>query len=352
MITTCRYANSGLWITPNGKMAPCCQMQQTNVDYDLKNFYNHELFTSVREYNDNGKILDHPSCNTCLQQENKGIYSRRRDSASIIKQDHKIVKPRRLDISLSNTCNLNCAMCKPMYSSKWISTLKNMPEYIKNIVPQSETFSVSYDQIDELLELISNTSTDELELKLMGGEPFYDKKVLYFLEKLPCDIKINIVTNLTNINKELLDKFSNLQITASIDGIYEIYEYIRGYNWEEVDKNLKYCLSLDNLKELLVVQPTITAYNYECWGKMYAYFKKIGVKNFNVQWALTTYLKAEHLGTEKWHEIDKSNTTPFKNPTRLYKSPTKQEKINFQKFTKYWNSHRNLIWQEIDVSKY
>lgn len=341
----CNYPNSGLFISPMGSVSPCCAIIYGEKFNSIEQFYSDDFFKSIRESNDKGKILDHPACINCKTNFEKSQTSQLDRSKKILPETNHI-KIRRLDISFGNTCNLDCVMCTSYYSSKWNKVVEAMPKEIRRFKNEPGMyFSMSYEQIDNIIESCGS-SLESVIIK--GGEPFYDKKTIYFLDKLSDinpNVRLNIVSNCTIINEDILKKFKNLYVVASVDGIFEIYEYVRGFNFSEVEENIDRILSY---KKGLVLNFTASAYNFAIWPKFYEYFKNKGI-NSVIQFANEKYLTASHLGETIFQEtVAKS---PIKiNPT--FQQLTEQDKNNFKTYTKFMNKWRDMKWEEIDVSRY
>lgn len=127
-------------------------------------------------------------------------------------------------ITSSNICNYACIMCSPLRSS---SLAKKMG------------FSSQIKQVD-----ISDIEIPVgAEVALSGGEPFLIKGYLDLLSRSPPDISLNITTNGSIVNNELillLKKFKNLYLTISIDSIEEHYQKIRiNGDWAAVEHNIE-----------------------------------------------------------------------------------------------------------------
>ena len=125
---------------------------------------------------------------------------------------------KNLEISVSNKCNFKCLGCGPRFSNQFGPT-------ISNNLPNSKDF--------EKLEF----------LKILGGEPFLDKKNVDLMKMIPRHkIELMLVTNNSIFpNKEilnLLSEFKTLNINLSIDGIGKIAEYARpGTKWNRFERN-------------------------------------------------------------------------------------------------------------------
>ena len=138
-----------------------------------------------------------------------------------------------LEIFPGNVCNLRCIMCNPKDSSALGQEYKKLG-WMEN---QSGTYED--DRILEDLHRFPNLKS----VNLIGGEFFLAKKNLEILDFLiEKNVGARIVTNATIITDEHLAKLkqiSNLNIQISIDGIGEIYEFIRyPANWAQVNLNI------------------------------------------------------------------------------------------------------------------
>ena len=166
---------------------------------------------------------------------------------------------KRLDISFGNTCNLDCVMCRPDFSSKWNKVVETMPDDIKRGTEKKlvKNTTMTYDQIDTILDKVGK----KLEsIVIKGGEPLYDKKAQYFLNKL------------SDINP-----------------------------------------------------------------------------NFQVDYAFENYLSPFLLGKKNYIKIAQSN--PYTKGWK-YKKPSKQHYKLHENYKQFWNKHRGMDWDNIDVSKY
>ncbi len=139
---------------------------------------------------------------------------------------HLSSKPRRLNVTLSNKCNLFCIMC--------------LTRYIKWEIPRRI--------IEEIYSLFPY-----LEVVMwQGGEVFaldFFEEILSVGYKYP-NLRQIIVTNGQLITESIAEKLvkNNVELTISVDGASkEVYEYIRrGANFETLIKNLKIISELKN----------------------------------------------------------------------------------------------------------
>ena len=188
--------------------------------------------------------------------------------------------PVDLELEVGNVCNLKCRMCSPAYSSKiesdpvhskWFDNPDEQQEKGKrNIYPLSRLpekkhwFKEKQFIYGELLK--QPRSIRKIIFK--GGEPFLSKEAVDILEYLSKQgdgrkIEVDVVTNGTVVEARLfkaLARFDRAMIAVSLDGVGNLYEYIRyPAKWSAVEENLKRFSKLSNV--VLMTSITFQAYN-------------------------------------------------------------------------------------------
>ena len=101
---------------------------------------------------------------------------------------------------------------------------------------------------------------------IAGGEPTLMPEFTKFLttaiEKNRTDIELKIITNATNVNKNILNlltKFKNISFTLSLDGYGSVNRYIRWpSDWDTIVKNIK---KLKSITSNINVNVTVSIYN-------------------------------------------------------------------------------------------
>ena len=95
--------------------------------------------------------------------------------------------------------------------------------------------------------------------------PEVDRILDILIERDRTDTDIFFTTNLTNTNKNFLDKISNFRETKwniSMDGINKTLEYIRyPVKWYSLQKNLIKLSQLGNIAKTIPISYTLQAYN-------------------------------------------------------------------------------------------
>ena len=198
---------------------PCC-WYKTHIDAVDADDYQKQLRELDTETN----------CDYCIQQEKGGEYSYRQQ---FDKPDELI-----LTVSFDNICNLACVTCTPA----------NSTQLIQEMFSDEHGFGGSYDKryftqiskqapkkIDFIKTTLATSKFKTLRFDILGGEPLINPAVFEFIDWLaeqPYAKKTNlsVTTNGTTYSDKIikyLDKFANVIIQLSIDGINKEFEYLR-----------------------------------------------------------------------------------------------------------------------------
>ena len=285
-------------ITTNGNYAVCCIHKtptdfQVNINHsELTQWLKSDYLQQVRQSFLNGER--HPGCRTCWINEDLGQVSMRNTTAT----EYKILGvakttkiPVNIEIQLGNLCNLSCLMCDENNSSLILA------ENIKLKINQHSQEDFKWTEIGfkNLQDIIS---IGPKILTILGGEPFYNKKLLSILESLPQEscqnTLLHIATNATQWNPrwaEALKKFNLVRMMFSIDATESLYEYIRYPGvWKETNLNIDQIMSGNNIKPL--VNTTIQNLNIGSIGTIIQWSKE---KNL--------YLQLTQLRQPRWLTI-------------------------------------------------
>ena len=342
---TCMYPKKAVCITATGDIGPCCAIEKSflNPFASISQIGTDPIYKELEYFNKKGNILEAKACISCKLVEEKNANSLRQRFT--IHDDNKF-KYDKLDISFGNTCNLDCVMCNPYFSSTWYQTYKNnnaIKQFLdnhnsKNII---EPKLLDYDQIDEILKITPHTRN----IIIKGGEPLYDKRCFYFLEKLSIlnpNVGLHIVTNLTVLNIELIKKFKNINLLISVDGIGKIYEWIRGSSYATVENNIN-ILQENNMN--FKIQPTMSVYNIEHMEYLYKYFlaKNIAVQPYPII-VTDNYMRPDLIGKKRFRKAVKNFSFNF---DIKYTEPNNEQIKKFKKYTELMNSHRGFKWEDI-----
>lgn len=196
-------------------------------------------------------------CSACWKLEDAGLLSDRQLKNNMLDvywdKDIRVIEdiaiagnhyPVMIKNATSNLCNSTCVTCNSGASSAWAPLESKM-----GIIPVGH-FRQSQQDIAQNLNF-----KEMVSLTLVGGEPLYEKLNFYILEELisagNTRCFISIVTNgsvvLSDDQKLILDKFKNVNFCISIDGVGEVFEYMRyPLKWDNLIKNLNYFKGLTN----------------------------------------------------------------------------------------------------------
>lgn len=262
---------------------PCCRFSHAGAEKQEANdvINNSATWLKLQKQFLNGEKPE--GCEHCWRDESHGVTSYRQinllDFKNVIQNksylDKKLIF---LELVFGNTCNLACRSCSPTFSSKWFPINKHLASegVIMNSTPNIE-FS-DWKRLD--LSYLT-------QLKIMGGEPFYQKGAIELLEYLSeidvlKNIHLSIPTNCTiPLNdkwKRLLVEAKKVSISISIDAPGKLNDYLReGSVWEELEQNLYGFDSFvkDNKNKMIITFNTVlSAYNVNKLPEIEKYFNK------------------------------------------------------------------------------
>jgi len=179
-----------------------------------------------------------PGCSKCKLKEKTHNTSHRllmnRDIPDGIGTDiHK------LELVLDTTCNAACIQCGTFQSSLWRNEVALRDKNYKHIQPEL--------QIDAKVKMIKNSIdfSKVKEFHFWGGEPLLTDTHLKFLNEIedPSDVVVRYTTNGSIFPSDdvlkLWEKFKEVKIGISTDGIGDRFHYIRWpLSWDKVSKNI------------------------------------------------------------------------------------------------------------------
>lgn len=254
-----------MYIHSSEKPKICCTYEQhglndeLNKKLNLKDLWESEYYQDVRQRMLSGKRVK--ECSRCYNAERNGgrsdriVYNnryRKKIKDGTIKSDLKLNvhtgtqynTPLDLDLRPGNLCNLQCRMCGPSSSTQINKEFKKMP---KSFFFQSfnEDFQTTWATKENLNFILKNADIGD-RIKFLGGEPTLMPEVFDILQKLidnnMTDVALSFTSNLTNVNKKFLDvieKFSNVDVNISMDGVGKTLEYIRHpIKFDQIQKNI------------------------------------------------------------------------------------------------------------------
>ncbi len=145
------------------------------------------------------------SCGAKVTHTMSGREALEREACPACGKDVLFTSYARMDIALSEYCNLTCQMCR-----RPSETLFMEKEVCKRALDEAVAVGV---------EVVS----------FSGGEPFVHPAIYELLEHaFSLGVKVQLVTNGTLIKRERLDFLSQLDsMTVSVDGLADTHDHIR-----------------------------------------------------------------------------------------------------------------------------
>ena len=287
--TFCLHPFTGLATREDGAVKVCCRSLPIGwiQENSLEEIWNNGTMRQVRE-----QVLSNERpevCSPCFVLEDQGVESlRQRHIRDSFPEARINLYPNALDslrddwsmpfefptieIKINNLCNLKCRMCNPLDSTQW-KDWKEVENFYK------EEGNYLYDTIRKLglteapyIDLFNDNTEfwNNIEkllpyfrrVEFAGGEPLMDPthyRILDMLAPYGENIEIKYATNgtVTGIKggrtiHDSWPKFKKVSVNVSIDGIHDVYEYIRGNgNFGEVEENIKVFKSFPNVNYIV-----------------------------------------------------------------------------------------------------
>jgi len=307
--TFCMHPFTGLATREDGAIKVCCRSQPIGwiQEETLEQAWNNDKMREVRKQVLNNERPD--VCKPCFDLEDQGVESlRQRHIAGVIPEARANLYPNALDsleddytmpfefptieIKINNLCNLKCRMCNPLDSTSW-KDWDQVTEFYKKennyLIPTVEKL---VDKPGQYIGPFDNTANwwDSFEkllpffrrVEFAGGEPLMDPnhyKILDMLAPYGENIEIKYATNGTKLGigkgrtiQEYWPKFRSVAVNVSIDGIHDVYEYIRGNGkFNEVVDNIRIMQSIPTVSRI-VGAFTVQANNIMQIDKVIDYF--------------------------------------------------------------------------------
>ena len=281
MKTKCILPWTSLETSPNGGVKICCMSTKdllpSKLDTSsLDDYYHSPLLKEIQQSMVNGE--QHPNCENCWQEERAGRDSKRIRDNKTYKDFENIVEdqPMILDLKLGTTCNIKCRTCGFFNSSAWVKEdlhFAKDTEYSKEILKHQHQVDLAYHHQNKNFWRVIDKWLPKLKhIDMYGGEPMLVKEQWDIVKKsvdlgYSKDQSLHYNTNGTIFKDEYIDllkNFKHVSIQFSIDGIADMFEYMRyPAKWNKVYNNMKkykeYLISNKNIH--LDVCLTISIYN-------------------------------------------------------------------------------------------
>jgi MoaA/NifB/PqqE/SkfB family radical SAM enzyme len=280
---------TGLATREDGAIKVCCRSQPIGwiQNESLEEAWNNDRMKEVRRQVLNDERPD--VCKPCFDLEDQGVQSlRQRHIEGVIPEARINLYPDALDaleydysmpfefptmeIKLNNLCNLKCRMCNPLDSTQW-KDWDQVTEFYKKennyLVPTVEKlvdtpgkYIGPFDDSDNWWSSFEKLLPHFRRVEFAGGEPLMDPyhyKILDRLAEHGNNIELKYATNGTTLGMkggrtihDYWPKFKSIAVNVSIDGIHDVYEYIRGNGkFSEVEENVKVFKTFPNVSRVV-----------------------------------------------------------------------------------------------------
>jgi MoaA/NifB/PqqE/SkfB family radical SAM enzyme len=296
----------------DGSALLCCVAKASGLNLNTSNWtkiWNSNHFTEARLAMIAGRKF--PACQACYKEEANGIRSHRQNENHYWYQqlgapyldglvestnkngtvDHDLIT---LDLRLGNTCNLQCVMCRPQDSSKWIKDAQTLSETLETDARYDWKYKIEnyaseqfeWYKNEEFWEDFFTHAKDIKHIIFGGGEPLYIKEHKTLIKRLvesglSKNIELRYHTNCTIYNPEIVElweHFEKVELMLSIDGYDWVNSYIRHpADWETIEKNFKaYCELPDNIR--VKVLCTVQALNINWLPELADWMMSLGAE--------------------------------------------------------------------------
>lgn len=260
----CKFLQHGLAISYDNITKPCCSFQYDQkksfsaYDTDLATYHESDYVKSLRTQLANG--VWPTECSSCKFKEQDGMSSMREMGNEAYKDYN--ATDIQLEIRPGNVCNFACQTCWPAASSRVTAFYQQAGFDVS--APDRPKFGifgnaniVDYKFLDSIKHRIK-------DVVILGGEPFYDKNCLAFLDWAIENLKANLTlfTNTSIVREDIISQYpGTLIIVSSLDAIGKPAEYIRfGTEWATVEKNYRQLKTFKNVRNRVNI--TVSAYNF------------------------------------------------------------------------------------------
>lgn len=239
----------------DGEIKLCCRSKPMgNINENtFEEIWNSENYKRIRR-----QLLNNErpkECKACWRLEDVGVTSLRQrmskkrmdrfpDVLNNLSDDFSMPNMiRSLEMKMSNLCNLKCRMCHPLDSTQWADDWKHvhhlMKKYNDSIYDKVEKYDVmnkpfinGWEHNKEWWDIFEKFAPYLQDIEFAGGEPLIDPthyKILDIMLPYADQTIIKYSTNLTKLQNvmELWDNFKQVDIFVSMDGVYDVFNYIR-----------------------------------------------------------------------------------------------------------------------------
>lgn len=315
--TFCMLPYMHIYGSAGGDMVPCCEAQEVPLNNPgetaLESWNNHN-YKELRRALAEGERPER--CAVCWHNEDSGIVSNRQQwekdnwetfsDIISVNDDYSVNNPPYwVELKVSNFCNLKCIMCSTHSSYKRVADLDIIQKYTtdgyETRLLRPTTLFESLNEWPELWETVHT-------LQFTGGEPIINQEHYDLLAGIPDSVKANIklryASNLSYIKFKKYDlvaewsKFKHTNIKVSMDGIEDVYNYIRqDGDWDTVYENMCVLNDVPNIDVAAGI--TVQAHNIFQMPEFYDFWRNSSV---DLKFITANILQTpKYLSPSLWH---------------------------------------------------
>ncbi len=328
----------------DGSTQLCCvaeEVSKVNLNHGtLKDYWKSDYIKDARKNMLAGKKVS--ACRRCYEEEGNEYRSHRlmenknwhdmlgtaeiNDIVGATATDGSLDRDMiAIDLRLGNTCNLQCIMCQPRESSKWVSLASKIHDSVHSLSLKAEwkykqnikVENYEWYKNEEFWNALKETIPHLREIIIAGGEPMIIKQHLNFLKECALNYDVSHInlryhTNLVEFPEEMIphwEKFKKVEFFASIDGMNDVANYIRyPSNWEIIEKNI-HLIDKTSSNTWLYFLYSVQALNI---GQLPDFIRWVRSKGFNKE---KMYLRSQmfiHPGLIHWPQYLNPKVLPKK----------------------------------------
>lgn len=271
---SCNAPWNHLWQETTGKIKPCCVFNgNVYPNYDsLQEAFDSKENLALRKQMLNRE--DIAGCRGCTIKEDFDVYTRKKP------------KLRDIELSFDNNCNYKCVTCESKFSRllfdddlalKELGFDRNPIQFIENST-----------------DLSKNDFSELRKIKIAGGEPFLNKKILDFIQTLNLpELAVYINTNNSIFPTKWIPTIQQLKrfrLIVSLDGVGDVGEYVRYHmKMKKMSDNLNKWKKLSGQRIIISFNFVSHALNVLNIDKTVQYIRNMGYSSRQYDWYIEEY---------------------------------------------------------------
>lgn len=330
------------------RSTPCCKWDNAKSVMLNAPLSDH---TQFREQIGHVDANTYPGCHICNKLTAQGIPATMRESSfTNIPADSEFGDATFLELQLDRTCNGGCIVCGPHFSTYWQQELRDAGIKVMN--------NPKVNNLNKILERVDIQKSRKINF--LGGESFLTDEDIRLLPGInhPELVVLQYATNgsvyPTKQRRDLWEKFKRVNISFSIDGIGNRFDYIRyPLKWQKVVDN--FARMRDTLPNNVVfsVCHTVNIFNLYYYDEFEEWYNSTGLPVRSLIYNPAFGLLSPHSVPEKLRNyiVDKYGVDHKVSRTinNVALDPT-----NMLEFITGIDHRRNLDWRKVfpEISDY